>query len=342
MLLAVTPCSLLTALAALDRSKRHGRHVELAGVPVHAAGQLQDSIHRHAARSLTAVAVVERPGHTPDQVRVEALVAGGDRRVDGEDAVGADSIQGLVQGHALGDESPRALHQQEGGVALVEVPDRGLDAEGLERPDAARAEHQLLVEAHLAAANVENVGDRPVRLGVVRDVGVEQQDRHSPDLDQPHGRVEIPIGQLHGYGERVAVRAQDAQDRQPGQVVVGVGVLLVSVRVDRLAKVAALVEETDAHERHGHVAGGLDVVAGQHAKPAGVDAQALVEAVLGAEVGDRAAQRWTEISVEPFWPPPAMYRSNSARTRVYSAMKAGSSSKSDQSIGRERTSIGLR
>ena len=96
-----------------------------------------------------------------------------------------------------------------------------------------------------------------------------------------------------------AVLAEDAQDRQLGQVVVGVGVFLVPVRVDRLAEVAVLVEETHADERHGHVARGLDVVAGENAQAAGVDAQALVKAVLGAKVGDWTDQRGAVLAVEP-------------------------------------------
>ena len=60
-----------------------------------------------------------------------------------------------------------------------------------------------------------------------------------------------------------------------------------------------LVEQADADERHGHVAGGLDVVAGEDAEAAGVDAEALVEAVLGAEVGDRAGERRAVLAVEP-------------------------------------------
>ena len=120
-----------------------------------------------------------------------------------------------------------------------------------------------------------------------------------PDLGPPHRRIQIAPGHLHGYGEWLAGRVQDTQDRQLGQVVVGVGVLLVPVRVDGLAEVAALVQQTHAHERHRHVAGGLDVIARQDAQAAGVDAEALVEAVLGAEVGDGAAQRRAVLAVEP-------------------------------------------
>ena len=49
----------------------------------------------------------------------------------------------------------------------------------------------------------------------------------------------------------------------------------------------------------GHVAGGLHVVAGEHAEAARVDAQRLVEAVLGAEVGDRAVEGVAVPALEP-------------------------------------------
>ena len=95
-------------------------------------------------------------------------------------------------------------------------------------------------------------------------------------------------------------------ERQPAQVVVGVVVLLVAVGVDRLAEVALAIEQPDADERQGHVAGRLHVVAGEDAEAARVDAERLVEAVLGAEVGDRAVQLVAVVALEPVvrrrWP----------------------------------------
>ena len=49
----------------------------------------------------------------------------------------------------------------------------------------------------------------------------------------------------------------------------------------------------------GHVAGGLHVVAGEDAEAARVDAERLVEAVLGAEVGDRARRARRRTALEP-------------------------------------------
>ena len=95
-------------------------------------------------------------------------------------------------------------------------------------------------------------------------------------------------GQRDGDPEGVAAGVGRPEQRQAVEVVVGVGVLLVAVGVDRLAEVALAVEQPDADEREGHVAGRLHVVAGQHAETARVDPERLVEPVLGAEVGDRA------------------------------------------------------
>ena len=53
-----------------------------------------------------------------------------------------------------------------------------------------------------------------------------------------------------------------------------------------LVEIALRVHEADADERHAEVAGFLAVVAGEHAKAAGVNRQRLVKGELGGEVGD--------------------------------------------------------
>ena len=80
-------------------------------------------------------------------------------------------------------------------MTLVEVPDRRREPERADRADAADAEDQLLVEAHLAAADVEDCGDRPVGVGVLGDVGVEEQDRDASDLGHPHRHGQVAAGQ---------------------------------------------------------------------------------------------------------------------------------------------------
>ena len=184
-------------------------------------------------------------------------------------------------------------------MAFIEVPRGGRDAQGAERPDATDTQDQLLVQAHLAAADVEGMGDGPVALVVEGRVRVQQQQRHAADLDHPDGHLDRPAWQLHGHREWVAHLVRDPLQRQQGHVQVRIRVLLVPIGVDGLPEVAMAVEQSDGHERQGHVRGGLAVVACQHAQAAGVDAQRFVQPELGAEVGDRAVQRPAMVPVEP-------------------------------------------
>ena len=281
------------------QAERERGHVEGGFVALGAQAQLQHPVDRDAARVRASVALQEWGGDPPHEIRIEPLVAGRDRGVDREHRIRPDGGPGLVQRPARRDELPRTLGEQEGGVALVQVPDGRRDVELAQRPDAADAEDELLVEPHLAAADVQDVGDRAVRVVVVGDVGVEQQDRHPADLGDPDGGVQVAAGERHADGERLAQPVERPQDRQPRELVVRVRVLLVAVRVDRLAEVALAVHEPHADERQGHVRRGLHVVAGEDAEATGVDPDALVEAVLGAEVRDRAIQLVAMAAGEP-------------------------------------------
>src|SRR5207247_424892 len=82
---------------------------------------------------------------------------------------------------------------------------------------AADPEDELLVQAHLAPADVEDARDRAVRWGVVRDVGVEQKERHAPDLRDPHRRPDRPPGQLHRHAQPTAVRSGDLVEGELGR-----------------------------------------------------------------------------------------------------------------------------
>ena len=219
--------------------------------------------------------------------------------MDREDAVATDPSPGIFERGAGRDVLARPLGQQERRVALVEMPHRRRQAEGPDRPYAADAKDELLVQAHLEAADIQDVADRPVLDRVLGDVSVEQQDRHAPDLGEPDRDGQVTSGELDRDGQRQAVFVLDSGQRQPRQVVVGVVVLLVAVRIDRLAEIALPIEQSDTQKGQGHVAGRLHVVAGEHTKAAGVDAERLVDPVLGAEIGDRALELVPVLALEP-------------------------------------------
>ena len=65
-----------------------------------------------------------------DQVKRKRVMTGRDGRVGGEHAAGPDPGQRLVEGQSLTNEFAQALNQDQGGVALVQVPDARGNAYG--------------------------------------------------------------------------------------------------------------------------------------------------------------------------------------------------------------------
>ncbi len=224
-----------------------------------------------------------------DDIGREVVVAGGDRRMRGEDGVGGHRLERRARVHALLHVLAHALEHEEGRVPLVDVPHGGSESQRAQRPHAAHAEHDLLLDARRAIAPVEPVGGGAVLGRVGLQVGVEQVQRHAAHLRLPHAAMHVVLAELDAHLERRAVLTQDRQDRQVGEVVVGIDRVLHAFGVDGLREVALPVEQAHRHEGQRHVARGLAVVAGEDAEAARVDRQALVEAELRAEVGDQLA-----------------------------------------------------
>ena len=171
-------------------------------------------------------------------------------------------------------------------MALVGVEHLRVQAEGPQRPYAADAEHDLLAEPVLLVAAVQPVGDRD-RLGRVARgrscrAGTARMrptsTRHTPDLHLDVGEID---GDLHTGRLRAERRGIDA----------GVRLLLPAVGVEVLVEVPLGVQQPDADERHAEVGRRLQMVAGEHAEPAGVLRERLGDAELGREVGDEVERR---------------------------------------------------
>ena len=187
------------------------------------------------------------------------------------------------------DELADALDAEEAGVALVGVEDlrrgrAGDRAVGAHGADAADAEQQLLLQPVLAAAAVEPVGDlaRRRRRSPRRRCRAAAAAPGRPGRARPGRAACAPSGSAERDAHRRAVGVASSCHRQAVRVERRVGLQLPAVARQRLAEVAAPVEQADADDRHAEVAGRLQVVAGQDAEAAGVLRQHLGDAELRA------------------------------------------------------------
>src|SRR4029453_3463454 len=103
-------------------------------------------------------------------------------------------------------------------------------------------------EPHVPAAYIEHPGDGPVRGVVQGDVGVEHQDGDETHLRLPDHRLHHAPGHVDGAGEDAGGRGLGGEQGPPGEVVMGVDVLLEAVRVRRLPEVARAVEQAHTHQ----------------------------------------------------------------------------------------------
>ena len=105
----------------------------------------------------------------------------------GENVVGTAGFKGFVETESLFfDQKAHAFDRQERRVAFIHVPHGGLQAETMERPQAADSQHDFLADASHCVAAVQLGGDLAV-LGVIvfGDVRIQQVQLHTPDIDAP-------------------------------------------------------------------------------------------------------------------------------------------------------------
>ena len=257
----------------------HDGHVEaLVG---RVAGPMPE---RHQLVDRDAALLRPRAEVLVDELPRKAVDAGGHRRVGGEDVAGPHRFDGLrVAQPVVHDRLPDAFEAEEAGVALVGVEHLRLDAERLQRADAADAEQDLLAQAVLDVAAVETVGHLTQVVRVLLHVRVEEIQRHPTDVGAPHRRAQRQARDVDldphavdgGQGHRVGVE-------------IGVALLLPTVDRQLLAEVTVAVEQADADERNAEIRCGLEMVAGEHAEAARVLRQRLGDAELGREVRDRS------------------------------------------------------
>ena len=108
------------------------------------------------------------------------------------------------------------FHGQPGGRMF-----RQILSEGAHRADAADTREDLLLDAVILVPAVETVRDAAQIRVVLGDVGIEQQQRHSSDLSDPHSRTQHPAtghGDVNDdrrsvFGSRACVRRGASKPR---------------------------------------------------------------------------------------------------------------------------------
>ncbi len=235
-----------------------------------------------------------------DQVGIEAVVAGRDGRVGGEDDFAWNLAGSGVEVepfffHARAD----GLKDGEAAVAFVEMQDAGRDAHGLERAESANAEKQFLANAGAGVAAVEARSGVEVLRGVAGNVGVEQEEIAAADLDLPDLGANGCTAGGDLNDDRLAIEADSGLHGKLIDVGLEIFFALPAFFVEALEEVSLAVEEADADERDVEVGCALDVIAGEHAEAAGVDGQRFVQAEFSGEVGDRARAEHAGIGCAP-------------------------------------------
>ncbi len=161
-------------------------------------------------------------------------------------------------------------------------------------PQAADAQHELLLDARDHVAPVQLVGDVAVFVDrVFGDVGVQQKQRHTAHLHPPDLDVAFAPRKAELDDDLVAVAVQRRLHRPGEEVVDGILLHLPSVRVQVLFEIALLIQQPHADQSEIGVAGGLQIVARKDAEAAGIDLHGLEQSVLHREIrhADAAGRR---------------------------------------------------
>ena len=229
------------------------------------------------------------PEKVPDLAVAEDVMPRRHRRMRREDRRRRDCLERGAEGMAPRDALAHPLEHHQGRVPLVHVPDARLQPERADRAHAADAEDDFLAQPHVVAGIVKAGRDAPLLLRVLLDVRVEQEERYGPDFLAPEAGMHDAVRHRDRNAKFPAYRVEHRREPRGLGLELGRRRDLPSPRIEKLREIAGAVEEADRDERQPEIAGGLQVIPREHAEPARVDRQALVDRVLRAEVRNQFA-----------------------------------------------------
>ncbi|MPN16475.1 hypothetical protein SDC9_163819 [bioreactor metagenome] len=189
------------------------RHVAVK--PAHGIAEIgqPQSQHRHR-HTLAGIAFIDRdaplehavdidPGFAakrsqigPDQVEVEDFIPRRNRRVGGEDIAPPDDFQRGVHIVTVGLNQMRdARQRQKCRMTFVHMTHFRLIPHRHQRLVSADAEQQLLMNAVAHIAAVKPPGQNPQLRRILRNFGIEQNQRHIADFQHPDRGADHPVDQ---------------------------------------------------------------------------------------------------------------------------------------------------
>ncbi len=271
----------------------HRRHV------VRIAALLRVPAEGHERVALHAQCFPNRSGAFLHLVGREDIVARRDRRMRSEHTRSANAPDRLLQLDPGGAKLAKPLDEHEAGVPLVGVPHGRFDAEGSHQAHPGDAEDPLLADSQARTGRVQHVGEPAIRRVVSLEVRIQQVHRDAADLHSLCPDADRATAGLNDRDERCAVGAGDGLQGRGGERKRLAGVLLPAIEPHPLIEVALGIEQPDGDHGYAEVGGRFQVIAGEHAQPAGVDRHRVVQAELGAEVGHRPSGSGTVRAGEP-------------------------------------------
>ena len=236
-----------------------------------------------------------------DEVFLEGIVTRRHGRMRSKQGGGSHQLKRDVEVEVvLVDVDTQTLQTAESGMALVAVEDGRLHAHGFEQADATHAEEHLLLDAHLAVAAIKSARDATVLGRVLLDVGIQEIESYPTHVDTPCLGIDRATGESDAHLHPFALVVEHRLQGQLRELLRDVFGTLLAGDGDLLCEVAVTIQQTDAHHVGVRVGGLLHIVACQDAQTAGIDLQALHQAVFHAKIGNEVLllRRLRHVSLE--------------------------------------------
>ncbi len=178
-----------------------------------------------------------------DQPGIEAIVAGGHRRVRREDDFRRYARHGVVKPDPLFlHPIANRLEDGEGAVSFVQMKNARRDAHCRQRAETADSQQHLLPDAQAGVAAVQARRKLAVLGGIAFDVGIEQEQIATPDFQAPDDRANCAVAHLDLNADWLALGPDGRFERQPADFGREVRFLLPAIRIEVLSKISLPVE----------------------------------------------------------------------------------------------------